>query len=501
MSARKATVHTAALVGIDASIVTVTAEISEGLPGFYVEGLAEAAVRETRVRVQAAIGNAGIPFPAGRITVTLDPVHVRKDSAGVDLPIALAILGADGQIPPDSLDGIMALGELSLAGDVRPVRGALASFEAAVDSQMRTGIHTLLVAPENGAETATIESDHVTPRTVRTLHDAIAHVRGEARAPQAIHVDHAPDTRGADFIDVRGQGPAKRAAEIAATGDHAILLVGVPGAGKTMLARRIPSILPPMTDAERFEVMRVHSAAGLTIGGGLVHARPFRAPHHSTTAPGLVGGGAGAPRPGEVTLAHRGVLFLDEIPEFQRATMEAIRVPLATGEVVLARAHATVRYPARVLVVGASNPCPCGHAGSTRRTCRCLPRDVARFRTRIPDVFDMRIEIPPVDLAELDHGVPGESSETIRARVVAARAHRRERQGDVTNAALEGAALLEHARPDDEGRARLLRAVADEGLSARTYERVLRIARSIADLALADRAGLAHVDEALTLVA
>jgi magnesium chelatase family protein len=496
----KHAVWSATLVGIEATLVEVEGDISGGLPTFQTVGLAEAAVREARVRVQAAIGNAGIPFPAGRISVNLAPAHVRKDNAGLDLPIALAILAADGRVAWERLKDTIVLGELSLSGEVRPVKGALAAMEAA----RAVGLTRALVAPENGPEAALASSMEV--RTVRTLDDALRFlVTGdETRARLAEpHAAVSSSLNMPDLSDVRGQEGARRALEIAAAGAHNILFVGGPGAGKTMLARRLPSILPPLSDDESIAITRIHSAAGLTIGGGLVRQRPFRAPHHSTTAPGLVGGGAGVPRPGEITLAHHGVLFLDELPEFVRGTLEALRQPLESDEVMLSRAHATVRYPARVIVVGAMNPCPCGYAGSTRRPCRCFVTDVARYRARISgpllDRMDLLIDVPPVDLVALDRGAAGESSAVVRARVERARVHQRVRQGGVVNARLTGAQLIAHARPDDTGRALLLRAVESMALSARGYERVLRVARTIADLDDNERVRTPHIAEALSL--
>ena len=496
----KHAVWSATLVGIEATLVEVEGDISGGLPTFQTVGLAEAAVRESRVRVQAAIANAGIPLPAGRISVNLAPAHVRKDNAGLDLPIALAILAADGRVAREALTSTLVLGELSLSGEVRPVKGALAAMEAA----RAHGLRYALVAPDNGPEAALASSVEV--RTVRTLKDALRFLATGAddAAPRArpSSTVRAPQATP-DLVDVRGQEGARRALEIAAAGGHNVLFVGGPGAGKTMLARRLPSILPPLSDDERIALTRIHSAAGLTIGGGLVDDRPFRAPHHSTTPPGLVGGGAGVPRPGEITLAHHGVLFLDELPEFARGTLEALRQPLEADEVILSRAHATVRYPARVIVVGAMNPCPCGFAGSTRRACRCLQPDVARYRARISgplvDRMDLLIDVPPVDLAALDGERRGEPSEAVRARVVRARDLQRHRQGDTVNARLVGARLFEHARPDDAGRALLLRAVESLGLTARGYERILRVARTVSDLDDGGPVRAAHVAEALAL--
>jgi magnesium chelatase family protein len=487
MDIASAPVLSATLRGVDAIPIHIEIDIAPGLPAFTMVGLAEAAVRESRVRVQAACANSRLLFPIARIAVNLAPAHLKKDGTGFDLPIALGILAAQGTIPKTALANVLAFGELSMSGDVRPVRGALAAAEAA----LAAGRAIVLVARENGPEAALVHG--VAVRTVATLADAVAFLAhgDQTRAPIA-QEQHSSDVNAplrADLADVKGQATARLALEVAAAGGHNLLYLGGPGAGKTMLARRLPSILPPLTRDEALEVTRVHSVAGLNIGGGLVAERPFRAPHHSTTPAGLVGGGAALPRPGEVTLAHRGVLFLDELPEFARHTLEALREPLEAGEVVLCRASGTVRYPARTLVVASMNPCPCGYHGSAR--CRCGPLDVDRYQGRISgpllDRIDISVRVEPLPLAILEDDAPAESSALVAARVVAARARQSARFADGrTNATALPVEIAACARPDLEGKRALAAAVMRFGLSARAYDRILRVARTFADLRASD---------------
>ncbi len=492
------TVLSATLRGVEALPCEVEVDIAGGLPSVDVVGLAEAAVREARVRVRAAIVNTGFSFPVGRVAVNLAPAHSRKDGTGYDLPIAVAVLAAHGDVPATKLAGILVVGELSLDGSVRPVRGALLAAEAA----RKAGRAVVVVPRENGAEAALVRGVQV--RTVTHLREIVAWLKGkEDAAPIALASPPSPEAWPVpDLADVRGQPFARRALEVAAAGAHNILFIGGPGAGKTMLARRLPGILPPLGDDEALEVTRIASVAGLNIGGGLVRRRPFRAPHHSTTSAGLVGGGAPLARPGELSLAHHGILFLDELPEFQRATLEMLREPLESGEVTLSRAAGVVVYPARALVVCAMNPCPCGQLGHPRLRCRCAAVDVARYQARVSgpllDRLDLHIDVPPVDLAALTETAPGEPSVIVAARVAASRARQLVRQGK-QNGLLETAELNEIVVLDEAGRLLVVRAMERLGLSGRGYDRMRRVARTIADLDGVDVVALPHLAEALQM--
>ncbi|MBP7778990.1 MAG: YifB family Mg chelatase-like AAA ATPase [Acidobacteria bacterium] len=496
-----ARVQTAALRGIDAFPVAVEVDVSFGLPVFALVGLPDASVRESRDRVRAAIRNSGFDFPGHRITVNLAPADLRKAGASFDLPIAVAILTAAGIVPRHDSTRVAIVGELSLDGAVLPTRGAL---PVAVGLQ-RQGVGAMLLPTANAAEAAVVDTLRVVP--IATLADAVAllkepvEVWPRAAAPSGAIAGTAVE---ADLVDVHGQASARRALEIAAAGGHHMLFVGPPGAGKTLLARRMPGILPALTFDEALEVTAIHSVAGLLgAGGGLVGTRPFRSPHHTASEAALVGGG-GAPRPGDITLAHHGVLFLDELPEFGRRTLETLRQPLEDGLVRLARASGTVAFPAAFTLVAAMNPCPCGYAGHSARPCRCTPDAVARYLGRVSgplrDRLDLTVELAPVPFEVLTAPAMGEPSAAVRGRVEAARAVQRARApstGARLNSRLPPAALESVAALDRPTTSHLAAAARRLGLSGRAVHRTLRVARTIADLDLSTNVTAAHVLEAL----
>ncbi len=486
-----ARIRSATLHGIEAIPLTVEVDIAPGLPSIHTVGLPDAAVRESADRVRAALRNAGFKVPPRRITISLAPAELRKQGAGLDLPIALAILAAHGAVPAARLERLLVVGELALDGSVRRVRGGLPAALLA----RREGLEALIIPAENRAEVLAIPGLGV--YAVRSLSEAIEILRCD-QAPERggeSAFEPAPAADGGDLSEVCGQAHAKRGLEVAAAGGHHLLMVGPPGCGKTMLARRLPGILPPLELEEAIEVTCVYSAAGLLHAPGLVRARPFRAPHHTLSGAGLVGGGRG-PRPGEVTLAHRGVLFLDELAEFGRATLDVLRQPLEEGAVVISRAASAIRMPARFALVAAMNPCPCGQLGRTDRPCACTPSMVAAYRARVSgpllDRFEMQLELAPVPLEALRRREGGESSAAVAARVAAAR-RRRKPEAAAGGAEAVGPAVF----LDDAGRRLLALAMSRFGFSARAHDAILRVARTIANLEGGERIAAAHVAEAV----
>lgn len=488
--------RTVAFDGVEARVVEAQCALAPGLPAFTVVGLPDKAVSEARERVRAALAALSIGFPPRRITVNLAPADLPKEGSHFDLPIALALLAALDLIPVEDLDRTVSLGELGLDGRLVPVAGALpAAVAAAAEGR------SLICPQASGAEAAWVgEAEVFAPAT---LAEAIRHLSGATPLPRAQPGALAARGEIRDLADVKGQERAKRAMEIAAAGRHHLLLVGPPGSGKSMLAARLPGLLPPLSPAEALETSMVQSLAGLIVEGGLSRAPPFREPHHTASVAAIAGGGRGA-KPGEVSLAHNGVLFLDELPEFPRAVLETLRQPLETGEVVVARANAHVRYPCRVLLIAAANPCRCGHMTDPGRCCARVPvcgdEYLGRISGPLLDRFDLRLEVPPVAYTDLDLPATGEPSAAIAERVAAARAIQAGRYASHPRARLnadaEGKLLEEIAAPDAEGRALLGKVVDRFGLSARGYHRILRVARTIADLAGSETVRLPHLAEA-----
>ena len=490
--------YTVAFEGIEARMVEVQCAVAPGIPAFSIVGLPDKAVSEARERVRSALSSMAIALPSKRITINLSPADLPKIGSHFDLPIAVALLAALEIIPADDAEKTVALGELSLNGNLVPVLGALPAAMAAASED-----RTLLCPYACGPEAAWVGTANVI--AARTLASVIRHYNGQSVIAPSRPGEVTQAAQARDLSEVKGQERAKRAIEIAAAGRHHLLMGGSPGSGKSMLAARIPGILPPLTPSEALETSMIHSVSGLLDEGGISRERPFREPHHTASMAAIVGGGRGA-KPGEISLTHNGVLFMDEFPEFPRTVLETLRQPIETGEVVVARANAHVKYPCRFMLVAAANPCKCGYLTDPARACSrapiCGEDYMGRISGPLMDRFDLRVEVPPVAFTDLDLPQDGESSEVVRDRVKMARAAQATRYADVThvrvNADAEGKVLEDFATPDAEGRALLTRVAERFGLSARGYHRVLRVARTIADLDGEADVRQPHVAEAVS---
>jgi magnesium chelatase family protein len=489
-----------AVVGLDGALVQVEVDLSTGLPTFTIVGLPDAAVNEAKERVRAAIHNSGLPFPIKRITVNLAPADLRKEGPSYDLPMAVGVLRACDLVQFDAA-GVLFLGELGLDGTLRHTNGILPMVAIARDH----GIRTVFVPACDAEEAALVDGIQVIP--VETLAALIGHLRGDAPIPPAAPLslpEEDDEGSGPDFSAVRGQEHVKRALEVAAAGGHNALLFGAPGAGKPLLARALPGILPHMTAEERLEATKIYSVAGmLTAGQPMLRRRPFRAPHYTISHAGLVGGGRW-PRPGEISLAHRGVLFLDELPEFGQAGLETLRQPLEDGTVTISRVNGTVTFPAKFMLVAAMNPCPCGYAGDPQRECTCSPTAVARYQRRLSgpllDRIDIHVEVPRVQYEKLTGAAPVEPSSAVRTRVQAARERQRVRFAGtplVCNADMGASEVHEYCRTDESAQGLLKAAMHQLHLSARAFHRTLKLARTVADLAGAAQIEAVHAAEAL----